>query len=196
MLEKDGKEFNFDQLSDGEKSLVAMVGDIARKLAMTHPNAEGAAIYSPGIILIDELDLHLHPSWQRDVLPRLRNIFTGCHFVITTHSPFILSNISSAKEDRLFLMSNGEERIYSSNIFGSEVGKILNEVLEMPSLRNSETDRNISILWECLKAGDSSSETYRRTYDWLKAHLNPSDIVFVEIAMQQKINALKRGHNA
>ena len=93
-------------------------------------------------------------------------------------------------------MSDGEERIYSSNIFGSEVGKILNEVLEMPSLRNSETDRNISILWECLKVGDSSSETYRCTYDWLKAHLNPSDIVFVEIAMQQKINALKRGHNA
>lgn len=196
VLEKDGKEFNFDQLSDGEKALIAMVGDVARKLAMTHPNAEGAPIHSPGIILIDELDLHLHPSWQRDVLPRLKNTFTGCQFVITTHSPFILSNISSAKDDKLFLMSEGEERIYSSNIFGSEVGKILNEVLEMPSLRNSETDRNISVLWNCLKDGDSSSEAYRRSYDWLKAHLNPSDIVFVEIAMQQKINALKRERNA
>lgn len=163
---------------------------------MTHPNAEGAPIHNPGIILIDELDLHLHPSWQRDVLPRLKSIFIGCQFVITTHSPFILSNINSAKEDRLFLMSGGEERIYSSNIFGSEVGKILNEVLEMPSLRNSETDGNLSVLWDCLKAGDSSSETYRRSYDWLKTHLNPSDIVFVEIAMQQKINALKREHNA
>ena len=76
------------------------------------------------------------------------------------------------------------------------MGKILNEVLEMPSLRNSETDGNLSVLWDCLKAGDSSSETYRRSYDWLKTHLNPSDIVFVEIAMQQKINALKREHNA
>ena len=193
VIEKDGTEFCFDQLSDGEKALIAMAGDMARKLAMTHPNVEEPTNHCSGIILIDELDLHLHPSWQRDVLPRLKNAFKKCQFIITTHSPFVLSNISSLQEDKLFLMSDGEEQIYSSNIFGSEVSKILSEVLNMPSLRNSEADENISALWTCLKAGDSTSEDYNRSYEWLRRNLNPSDIVFVEIAMQQKINALSKG---
>lgn len=196
VIEKEGIEFCFDQLSDGEKALIAMAGDIARKLAMTHPNVDEAAINSSGIILIDEIDLHLHPKWQRDVLPRLKNAFKGCQFIITTHSPFVLTNISHVQEDKLFLMQDGEERIYGSNIYGSEVSKILSEVLNMSSLRNSEADEYINNLWTCLKNGDATSDVYTKNYEWLKRNLNPTDIVFVEIAMQQKINALNKGNHA
>ena len=131
VIEKDSIELLFDQLSDGEKALIALAGDTARKLAMTHPHSCDPS-NEPGIVLIDELDLHLHPSWQRDVLPRMRKAFPRCQFIISTHSPFVLTNVNSKNNDSLFLMSKGRPTRYTSNIYGREISQIVAEVLEMP----------------------------------------------------------------
>lgn len=187
VIEKEGEEFMFDQLSDGEKSLIALVGDIARKLAMSHPYSQNPLMES-GIILIDEIDLHLHPSWQRDVLPRMREAFKGCQFIISTHSPFVITNISNQNKDFLFLMRDGKEELYCNNIYGREVSKIISEVLEMPTLRNTEVQEHLSKVWECLKMGDSESCDFVNAYNWLQQHLDRSDIVFMDIAVQQRIN--------
>ena len=73
-----------------------MVCDIARRLALTNPGTDHAR-YGKGIVLIDEIELHLHPQWQRDVIPCLHHTFPNIQFIVTTHSPQVLSNVE--KED-------------------------------------------------------------------------------------------------
>jgi predicted ATP-binding protein involved in virulence len=86
------EEFSLEQLSDGEKCLLAMVGDLARRLALANPRLENP-LKGNGIVLIDEIELHLHPEWQRQILPKLTSTFSNCQFIVTTHSPQIVSHV-------------------------------------------------------------------------------------------------------
>lgn len=73
-IKKQGKVFDVRQLSDGEKNLMALIGDLARRLSIANPSLENPLLGS-GVVLIDELELHLHPDWQRLVIPKLLEIF-------------------------------------------------------------------------------------------------------------------------
>lgn len=87
-------EVPFYSLSDGQRSMVSMVADIAMKAAILNPHlGEDCAKLSTGVVLIDELDLHLHPTWQRKVVEHLRTAFPRIQFVGTTHSPFIVQSL-------------------------------------------------------------------------------------------------------
>ncbi|MBN1605835.1 MAG: AAA family ATPase [Polyangiaceae bacterium] len=78
------------ELSDGERSLVALFAEIARRAAALSPNAP---LDAPLVVLIDELDAHLHPRWQVNVIPRLLETFPQAQFVVTTHSPLVLVHV-------------------------------------------------------------------------------------------------------
>jgi len=91
-------------VSQGEKSLMALVGDIARRLAMMNPGLENP-LHGEGIVLIDEIDLHLHPQWQRGIIQRLRDTFPKCQFLLATHSPIAHC---VAKEVRCYVLDNGQ----------------------------------------------------------------------------------------
>jgi len=101
LLVDNGKqEISFSNLSDGEKSIILLIGDIARKLAITSsvrykalPMNVKDIINSNGIILIDEIEMHLHPSWQRQIPSILVKTFPNCQFIITTHSPQVLGEL-------------------------------------------------------------------------------------------------------
>lgn len=84
----------FGALSDGQRNMIAMAGDLAFKAAQLNPHL-GAEVLrqTPGIVLIDELDLHLHPRWQRHVVEDLRKMFPEVQFIATTHSPFIVQSL-------------------------------------------------------------------------------------------------------
>lgn len=69
-VEKQGQELIIAQLSDGEKCLLAMVGDLARRLAIAKPGLSDS-LQGNGVVLIDEIELHLHPQWQRQMVPAL-----------------------------------------------------------------------------------------------------------------------------
>lgn len=96
---KNGVELLFSNISDGEKSLVLLFADIARRLAIANPNFNNP-LEGAGVILIDEIELHLHPSWQRKACKALKETFPNCQFVITTHSPQVLGELQP-KEIRL-----------------------------------------------------------------------------------------------
>lgn len=100
LINKRNEEYNLDQLSEGEKNLITLVGDIARRLAIANPFSENP-LKGEGVILIDEIDLHLHPKWQRLMIPQLLKTFPNCQFVITTHSPQVISHV---KPENLFLL--------------------------------------------------------------------------------------------
>lgn len=89
----------FNNLSDGQRCMLALVGDIAQKAARLNPHlGESILDKTPGVVLIDELDLHLHPKWQRHVVEDLRNTFPSIQFICTTHSPFLIQSLRSGEE--------------------------------------------------------------------------------------------------
>ena len=92
-LKRDGL-IPFNNLSDGYRNMVAMVADIALRASRLNPHFENdAAKKTNGIVLIDEIDLHLHPKWQRHVVRDLQNAFPALQFIATTHSPFIIQSL-------------------------------------------------------------------------------------------------------
>lgn len=103
---KNGKTFFIEQLSDGEKCTMAMLGDIARRLAIANPGVENPLL-GGGIVLIDEVDLHLHPSWQRKIAGMLRDTFPNIQFILTTHSPQVLGELY--KGYKIFELTQNDE---------------------------------------------------------------------------------------
>ncbi len=93
-----GVDLQIDQLSGGYRIILTMVADIARRLAIANPNSQ-SPLKEEAVILIDELDLHLHPNWQKTIVDDLKRCFPNCQFMISTHSPFI---IQSLEADELF----------------------------------------------------------------------------------------------
>ncbi|MCW8165823.1 hypothetical protein D8B22_12380 [Verminephrobacter aporrectodeae subsp. tuberculatae] len=92
-LEREGL-VPFNYLSDGYRNMVAMVADMAHRTVRLNPqHEENAARETSGVVLIDEIDLHLHPKWQRRVVDDLQRAFPKFQFIATTHSPFILQSL-------------------------------------------------------------------------------------------------------
>ena len=89
---KNGRNFKINQLSDGEKCTISLFGDLARRMALANPGRENP-LEGTGVMLIDELELHMHTSWQRKVLGVLKETFPNIQFIITTHSPQILGEL-------------------------------------------------------------------------------------------------------
>ena len=91
---KDGERLSFGFLSDGQRSMAALAADIALRCVQLNPHLAGEAPNeTDGVVLIDELDLHLHPNWQRAVVRNLTTLFPKLQFVATTHSPFIVQSL-------------------------------------------------------------------------------------------------------
>jgi len=99
-IEKNGEILTVNQLSDGEKCIIAMVSDLARRMAIANPTLANP-LEGNGIILIDEIDLHLHPTWQRMIVPRLVEVFPNCQFILSTHSPHVLTHV---KPENIFIL--------------------------------------------------------------------------------------------
>lgn len=93
-----------NRLSDGVRTTLALVADVAHRCARLNPHyGENAAENTPGILLIDEVDLHLHPEWQQTILGMLRDAFPKVQMIVTTHSPQVLSavNVNSIRDVQL-----------------------------------------------------------------------------------------------
>ncbi len=90
VLEKNDEELSLSQLSDGEKCYFALVCDIVRRLSIANPTRD--ILEGDGIVLIDEVDLHLHPSWETTVMEKLNYVFPNIQFIVTAHSPLVASH--------------------------------------------------------------------------------------------------------
>ena len=148
-VKKEGRNLKINQLSDGEKCTIALFGDLARRLTLANPG-----LYNPlegqGVVLIDELDLHMHTSWQRRVMGILRKTFPNIQFIVTTHSPQILGEIDG--EYNLLYMVREDETVkmkrYSS-FMGWDSNVILEEVMETASV-NIRVKELIREMYSCI----------------------------------------------
>lgn len=107
VVDKRDQPFYLHQLSDGERGLLALVFDLTRRLAIATPDSENPISEGVALVMIDEIELHLHPKWQREVIKRLPNIFKSCQFVITTHSPQVIGEVE-ARSVRLLTWQDGK----------------------------------------------------------------------------------------
>ena len=133
-VRKDGQYLKISQLSDGEKCTIALFGDLARRMALAGPSL-ASPLNGQGVVLIDELDLHMHTSWQRKVMNVLRETFPDVQFIITTHSPQILGETDDACG--LYYMIRDAQKVelrsYRSFI-GWDANVLLEEVMGTPSV--------------------------------------------------------------
>src|SRR5690606_14860939 len=129
---KNGKPLFLEQLSDGERGLLALIFDLTRRLAIANPASKNAIGEGVALVLIDEIELHLHPKWQRDVLQRLRNVFKACQFVVTTHSPLVLGEVE-ARCVRFLEFENGKVDVtVPAEAYGMDANRILQELMDAP----------------------------------------------------------------
>lgn len=139
-VKKNGKYLNIKQLSDGEKCTIALFGDLARRMALANPKRDNP-LEGTGVVLIDEVDLHMHTSWQRKVTDVLKETFPNVQFIITTHSPQVLGEIDESIN--LFYMVREDSEImlkaYRSFV-GWDANVILEEVMNTSSVNQKIKD--------------------------------------------------------
>ena len=93
-IEEKGSILNFDQLSEGYRSVIIFVSDLLFRLQSNQPKTKRIEDFY-GVVLLDEIDLHLHPKWQRVIVSKLRSLFPNIQFIFTTHSPTIIQGASN-----------------------------------------------------------------------------------------------------
>jgi predicted ATP-binding protein involved in virulence len=137
-ITKNNQDFKLEQLSDGEKMLLMLVTDLARRLAIANPGLGVNALEGEGIVLIDEIDLHLHPQWQRIVIPSLTRTFPNCQFIVTTHSPQVLSNV---KRENVFILEDYQLVEVTPHTYGRDSNSILYELMGVKERPNQVQDK-------------------------------------------------------
>lgn len=145
-IDKGETRLNVLQLSQGEKSLMALVGDIARRLAMMNPHLENPLL-GDGVVLIDEVDMHLHPTWQRSIIARLTNTFPNCQFVLSTHSPLVISDY---KDALVYLLEDDGVQALPSQ-YGQDANTVLLDVMAT-SVRNVDIDSKLNDLLDAIQS--------------------------------------------
>lgn len=116
----------FHELSDGFRNTMSLVTDIAYRMAVLNPQLlDDVIAKTPGVIIIDEIDQHLHPKWQKSILKSLTRIFPKVQFIVTTHSPSVIA--STMSHQLILLDENGCHYIDSS--FGKDANSVLSEIM-------------------------------------------------------------------
>ncbi|SKB11227.1 ATP binding protein [Planktothrix sp. PCC 11201] len=171
-LDKNGKELIINQLSDGEKCLLALVSDLARRLAIANPDLS-EPLEGEGVILIDEIELHLHPKWQQNIIPALTQTFPNCQFIVTTHSPLVISHVDWV---HLLCVTPNDIIVERLRSYGKDSNRIL-ETLMDSSERPVEIQQDFLKLFRLIDS--DQLEEAKRSLQQLRDKLGEEDPKFV-----------------
>jgi predicted ATP-binding protein involved in virulence len=179
---RDGRMVPFRQLSDGYRLTLAMVADIAWRSVTLNPHLGPAATEeTSGVVLIDELDLHLHPRWQRRIVGDLRRAFPRLQFIATTHSPFI---VQSMRSDEVLNLDRDAEMDYQA----SSIEDIAEDAMGLEGVQRSrrfqEMERAAAEYYQLLErkpADDKEAQELKAALDKLMLPFadNPAYVAFL-----------------
>ena len=153
IVTKNNMTLEMNQLSDGEKCTIALIGDLARRLSLANPNLDNP-LNGSGVALIDEIELHMHPTWQRRIIPSLKETFPNVQFIITTHSPQVLGEVDDSVN--IFSINQEGNAFVADKLKGLiawDTNLILEELMETDSL-NRNTKRLVSKLFDLIDERD------------------------------------------
>lgn len=174
VIDKTGEPLAVEQLSEGERALILLVADIARRLAIANPDLSDPLLGS-GIVLIDEIELRLHPSWQRAVLPGLRRAFPGIQLIVATHSPQVLSQVPA---ESIILLDGFQVAGAARPTLGRDSSSILEEVMGVPA-RPREMAARLKAVGRLID--EERLEEARAALDDVAATLGPTDAEVVRL---------------
>lgn len=169
-VDKQGQMLTVSQLSGGEKCLMAMIGDLARRLAIANP-ALGDPLQGEGVVLIDELDLHLHPQWQRMLIPRLMKVFPRCQFITSTHSPQIITHV---QPESLFLIRSVGPEVWvekPTESYGKSANRVLEDLMGLETTRPTEVSSDLEKVFNFIN--DGRLDQARGLISQLRAEIGP-----------------------
>lgn len=179
---KEGTVVPFTSLSDGYRNVIKIILDIATRMCILNPyQKENALKNTPGIVVIDEIDLSLHPTWQRKIIGILKELFPKIQFICATHSPFI---IQSLEEGELITLDRQLESEYS----GESIEDIAEDVMGVEMVQYSIKKRKMyeaaKNYFDALKEAKKPEELekLRQQMDVLKASYseNPAYLALME----------------
>jgi predicted ATP-binding protein involved in virulence len=183
-VEKNGQRLTVNQLSDGEKCLMAMVGDLARRMAIANPVRDNP-LDGEGIILIDEIDLHLHPKWQRMIVPKLLELFPNCQFIVSTHSPHVLTHVRSESLYLLKQEGHGMVAEHPSESYGKNVDRVLEDLMGLETTRPDQVSNELHLLYSEINQGKLSKA--RQTIKKMRSEIGDDpELVKAEVLIKRK----------
>lgn len=152
----DGTIIDFSSLSDGYRNVIKIVSDIATKMCILNPYlGKDTLKKTPGVVVIDELDLSLHPTWQKRIVRILKELFPRIQFICATHSPFI---IQSLEPGELIVLDAPLEEEYS----GQSIEDIAEDIMQVPTPQYSEKKQRMyeaaENYFKALKDGTSEKD--------------------------------------
>ncbi len=182
-VQKSGQLFDIRQLSDGEKCLLALAGDLAHRLAIANPDMNNS-LEGHAIVLIDEIDLHLHPEWQHRVIPKLTETFPNCQFILTTHSPQVLSHVRCQDIWCMIQVEQNIDIIRPDGTYGQDSNFLL-KTLMGSSYRPEYIDRKIKLLFNMIREDTIEA---RKLLNELKTEIEGEspDIVRAEVLLHRR----------
>lgn len=191
LVSKQGCDFDLTQMSDGERSLFAMVIDLCRRLVLANPMLDDP-LQGAGVVLIDEVELHLHPKWQREIIQKLRTTFPGLQFILTTHSPFVIQSLRSRE---LIVLDQDISLDYGNQ----SIEDIIEEVQGIDMPQRSQRYQNMmraaeqyyTLLRQSVQDEDELARL-KRNLDALAAPFS-DDPAFQALLKQQRLLALGAG---
>ncbi len=170
-LERTGGDLqSFGMLSDGYRNMVAMVADLAWRASVLNPQFGAEAhLRAEGVVMIDELELHLHPAWQRRVVDDLRRTFPLLQFIVTTHSPQVVASVARSQVRLL-----DRNRLIASDLHveGRDSNAILEDIFGVPS-RPASAQAELDALYRLIEDEDFAMARVRLAT--LSERLGPDD---------------------
>lgn len=143
------------ELSDGYRTHLALVMDLAGRMVQAHPHL---GLDSPAVVLIDEVDLHLHPRWQQRVLPDLLRAFPEAQFLVTTHSEQVLSSATSHQIYRLERGPDGLTATHPEFSLGAESGRVSRYAMGVEPRPDNEWTRKLADYAQLVREGQGRGE--------------------------------------
>jgi len=175
---------SLNQLSDGYRTTLALVMDLARRMAQANPHQ--TIQQSEAIVLIDEVDLHLHPIWQQHVLVDLMATFPKAQFIVTTHSTQVLTTI---KPEHIILLTRQNDNIIAeqaTSSYGAESGRLLVEIMgvnERPPAEKNKFTELLGKYYDLIENNQGESQAALK----LRQELNqesPYDPILIKADME------------
>lgn len=123
------QKFAMDEMSDGYKNTLSMIGDIAYRMAVLNPMLGDKVLEeTTGVVVIDEIDLHLHPQWQQTIISDLNTIFPKIQFIVSSHAPAVINSVA---KEQIRILDNGEIYMPAAQTYGRDANSILREVMKV-----------------------------------------------------------------
>lgn len=177
-------DIKFDQLSDGYRGMTALVADFARRLAIANQMSDANPLEGEGVLMIDEIDAHLHPKWQYRVLDDLRRTFPNVQIIVTSHSAQIASMVP---QESIYILHSGPDGVLKESHPGYQTqgnypNDIEAEVMQTPELyRENEFFQAYLSCLAAIQQRGIDSAAFRDSLDKVKSHYGENHPITQEV---------------